>query len=395
MLGVINFLTTFPEFDQYGMTLLILAVQGYLFAFLLFGRHRKEHKLSDLFLALILIVTCYRSTSYIIGFMSWYDAYPTTKINYFLFNTGVVIGPLIYFYIRSITQPYLNFGKKHLWHFVPFLFFILLNTGSYIYDVYQPGFNENQNGVSYTFLFLQPFYWVEVINLISKATYFYLSIVLFIRFRKHVVQFFSDVYDVQLNWLRNFLIIYIGLFIFNQILFSIIDPLIKDLRWTDSWWWFFANALAILYVGIQGYFTNTGKLHELEVLSDEPETSTSSLSDDNELRDLKTALTSKMESEKLYLNPELTLNELAKAVDINANQLSSVINNGFDKNFNDFINGYRVNEVKRALQDPANAHLSILGIALDCGFNSKATFNRVFKNVTGTSPSQFTQQLKS
>lgn len=394
MLGVFNFLTAFPEFDQYGMTLLILALQGYLFAFLLFSRYRKENNLSDLFLALILVVTCYRSTSYIIGFMSWYDAYPTTKINYFLFETGVLIGPLIYFYIRSVTQPYFSFEKKHLWHFLPFLFVAILSTGSFIYDSQQPGFDETQNGVTYTYLYINAGFLVEIIDFVSKGIYYYLSISLFVKFRRRILQFFSDVYEVQLDWLRNFLVIYIGLFIFNQLLFTVIDRFVYDLHWTDSWWWFLFNALAILYVGIRGYFTDVGKLQELKVLTDQSNSLAESHSDESGLTELKSMLTSKMDQEKLFLNPELTLNELAKAVQINTNQLSSVINNGFGKNFNDFINEYRVEEVKRALQDPDNAHLSILGIALDSGFNSKATFNRVFKKITGTSPSQFSQTIK-
>ena len=69
--------------------------------------------------------------------------------------------------------------------------------------------------------------------------------------------------------------------------------------------------------------------------------------------------------------------------------LSQVINVGARRNFNDFVNEYRVDEFKRQVRNPANAHLSFLGLALDCGFNSKATFNRAFKKFTGLSPKEF------
>jgi len=69
--------------------------------------------------------------------------------------------------------------------------------------------------------------------------------------------------------------------------------------------------------------------------------------------------------------------------------MSYLVNAGFGKNFNDFINSYRVEEVKRKVNDPATAHLSLLGVAFDCGFNSKATFNRAFKKLTGMAPWTF------
>ena len=74
-------------------------------------------------------------------------------------------------------------------------------------------------------------------------------------------------------------------------------------------------------------------------------------------------------------------------------QLSEVINEGFGKNFNDFVNSYRVEAVKQMLQDGKQKQLSLLGIAYDCGFNSKATFNRVFKKIAQTSPTEFVNSL--
>ncbi|RYF74627.1 MAG: AraC family transcriptional regulator, partial [Cytophagaceae bacterium] len=102
------------------------------------------------------------------------------------------------------------------------------------------------------------------------------------------------------------------------------------------------------------------------------------------------ALLSFMNSEKPYLEPDLALPDLARRMHTNSVLLSQVINAGAGKNFNDFVNEYRVDEFKRQVRDPANAHLSFLGLALDCGFNSKATFNRAFKKFTGTSPKEFT-----
>ena len=95
------------------------------------------------------------------------------------------------------------------------------------------------------------------------------------------------------------------------------------------------------------------------------------------------------DKEKCYLNPELTLSELATKLDTNTSVLSAVINSGFGKNFNDFVNEYRVEAFKRKAAKPDSKHLTLLAIAFDCGFNSKATFNRAFKKVTDVSPKAF------
>lgn len=90
-----------------------------------------------------------------------------------------------------------------------------------------------------------------------------------------------------------------------------------------------------------------------------------------------------------YLDPELSLRSLADQIGIQANQLSWLINDQLDKNFNDLINHYRIVHFKSLAVDPANAGFTIMGLAYDSGFNSKTTFNNSFKKETGQTPRQF------
>ena len=90
-----------------------------------------------------------------------------------------------------------------------------------------------------------------------------------------------------------------------------------------------------------------------------------------------------------YLDSQLTLQDLAEELAISPHNLSEVINTQAGKNFYDFVNGYRVEEAKRRLRDPRHANLTILAVATDSGFNSKATFNAFFKRSTGQTPSQY------
>jgi AraC-like DNA-binding protein/TRAP-type C4-dicarboxylate transport system permease small subunit len=110
-----------------------------------------------------------------------------------------------------------------------------------------------------------------------------------------------------------------------------------------------------------------------------------------ELHPWRAKLLALMAEEQPWLEPELTLAELAHRLRTNTSLLSHVINTGCGQNFNDFVNRYRVAEAERKLQDPRLAHYSLVGIALESGFNSKSTFNRVFKKLTGRTPGEVTR----
>jgi AraC-like DNA-binding protein len=97
-------------------------------------------------------------------------------------------------------------------------------------------------------------------------------------------------------------------------------------------------------------------------------------------------LLSLMADERPWLEPELTLAELAQRLRLHPAQLSKLINLGCGQSFSDFVNRYRVEEAQRKLTDPRFAHYSLVGVALESGFNSKSTFNRVFKKLTGQVP---------
>lgn len=101
-----------------------------------------------------------------------------------------------------------------------------------------------------------------------------------------------------------------------------------------------------------------------------------------------------MEAGRFYLDAELSLSSLAAALDIHPHELSRIINMALKKNFNDFINEYRIREITRKMQDPAYDRLTLLGIAFDSGFNSKTTFNRTFRQMTGKSAAEYKNDQK-
>ncbi len=101
-----------------------------------------------------------------------------------------------------------------------------------------------------------------------------------------------------------------------------------------------------------------------------------------------------MEDQKPYMDVDLTLTKLSEMMDLSPSYLSQIINSKVGKNFFEFVNAYRIEAIKQKLTDPNYEHFSILGIAYECGFKTKSTFNTVFKNVTGYTPSAYKRQVQ-
>lgn len=99
-----------------------------------------------------------------------------------------------------------------------------------------------------------------------------------------------------------------------------------------------------------------------------------------------------MESEKVFLDPQLSLQSLSERSGLTRYEITTLLNQGMGQTFHEFINGYRVREVQERLKDPQYNHLSIVGIANESGFKSKSTFNDYFKVLTGMTPREYKQK---
>jgi AraC-like DNA-binding protein len=158
-------------------------------------------------------------------------------------------------------------------------------------------------------------------------------------------------------------------------------------------------AIASIFVLIQGFFgQKQGKIFKEDVLNamtnkhDNETKQTEPLKSEDEI--FITKLIDYMKKDKPYLNPDLSIAVLASELNVSSDYLSGILNGKLNRNFFDFINKYRIEEFKIACKDPKNKNYTIISIAYDCGFNSKATFNRVFKAETGYTPGEY-QKLQS
>jgi AraC-like DNA-binding protein len=113
----------------------------------------------------------------------------------------------------------------------------------------------------------------------------------------------------------------------------------------------------------------------------------------DKFNDIKKRLSKILEKDKVFLDATLNAKQLARKLSISQTNLSTVVNQAFNKNFRDLINHYRLEEFKTKLKQSNNLHLSILSLALESGFNSEASFYRIFKKQTGMSPTEFVKKL--
>lgn len=376
----------FPQFNIHSTPLLILVIQGLLFAALLLIRYFNEHKVTDLLMALILLVMAYHRFQYTIGFMGWYDTFKNSKVNYILFSLALSLGPLIYLYVRSILVAPFKVTKRDLIHFLPISIFLIYRIIVYLYDSAQPNWEVGYEGELHREIHVQ--YVNPILQLIeynSFILYYAFTINLFSQYRRQINQYFSNTYKVELGWIKLFLVVY-GLLLVYRVITDLVDAFIVELHYVNFWWTHLFSSIAVVFLGVKSYFTNLSQIQALTIdLPKAPSEQTKSPANEK----LKSKISTYMDEAKAFLKPEFTIRDLAMELNSSIHEISETINNGFGMNFNEYINQFRVEEVKKRLVDPSNDHFSLVAIAYDSGFNSKATFNRIFKQKTGLSPSEF------
>jgi len=308
---------------------------------------------------------------------------------------GIVIGlcasqPVwFYIYTRSLTNKSKSFRIIELVHFIPVIIVIFLFIPFFELDASQiQGIYSGTDSIPK----LSLFGGVPVIALI----YVYIILALFkIRTHKGNLKFiFSYEEEIDLRWLIRLSYSFIAIFLFSITMFGLF--IITDSK-NGMIYDYLVGLSYVLFVFVLGYFGyKQGKIFSYtRVVVEDSRNRKSSLANNSRQKifaeenvKLATQLKNYTNDSKPWLNPELSLYDLASELDMTSHQLTSLLNDYLKTNFYDYINHHRVEEVKRRLQNNNN-QFTILAIALECGFNSKASFNRAFKKMTGFTPSDY------
>lgn len=310
-----------------------------------------------------------------------------------LFGKGMYLlhGPFLYLYIAALTrQRHLPLTHYALL-FGPFVIYVLHFLYYYLF-VFDSVRITTQNGVLYLndSIALSWLFFVALF-LVSDPVYLILSYVRLREYKRRMLASVSDTDRINLNWLNLILL----LWLVAALVLVPVGFLTLSLGWftTDSLDMMIALTSVVFFFTLGFYgFKQTTVFTNLELKETGKATAANyerSGLTPRQAKDHHASLLQLMEEKKPHLNGDLTAGELSQLLGVSTNHLSQILNKEQGQNFFDFVNGYRVNEVIYKMGDPANAHLTLLAIALDSGFNSKTSFNTVFKKITGLTPSQY------
>lgn len=367
---------------------IIGAVQALFFSGLVMNKKNKS--LGDRVMVAWFILLAIMLTAYSLEVIGIEDRYPI----FWSLNTSlpVLVGPITLLYIQAYTKKDQRIHPLFAVHALPYIILTVLvcikmftNSEGTVRDDIK--YIEDATGPA--------FFMLEQARIFLGPIYLIVSLFILKKHGKNINQYFSYTEDIDLKWIRNVTIMLVLIWV-TVIIMSIIS------NWNEFIPWRLGDNIIYLMVTITVFVNGYYGIKQQIIFS--PNATTESSKNGKakgNAQYLKSGLTEKdskshlaallqyMEEEQPYLEGKLTLVQVAENLNVSVNHLSQVINSELNKNFYDFINGYRVELMKKKMQDESNRHLTLLGMAYDSGFNSKSSFNSIFKKHTGFTPSQF------
>jgi AraC-like DNA-binding protein len=361
---------------------------AFLLSLILFTKNGKTK--ADIILANWLVIIGIHLAFYYASLVVGSYYYPYLLLGY---PFPLLHGPMLYFYTSSLTSQHTYLRKHWAWHFIPALLIYLILIPFFLLSHTERLEVFSNRGQGYEWVFVLQ----RILVIASGIAYTIASLGLLRKHARIVKDGFSQTERINLIWLRYLIygvaVVWIAVFFGNDVLiFSLVALFV----------------LLLGYFGIKqvGIFTQ-GKIANLKIPLTHEDRETVHVSESpNEpkakylkstlkveiLQEIHSKLITQMDGQKLFLNAELTITDLANSLAVHPNHLSQVINSIESKTFYDFVNGRRVEEFKKLVALPENQKYTLLALALECGFNSKTAFYRNFKNATGQSPTQYLKQ---
>lgn len=295
--------------------------------------------------------------------------------------------PLLYLYVRTLIKGSRS-GKKDVLHFIPFLLCLL-----YLIPFYFQSGEAKLFSVSSNFDYWARWSYVRSMTLIIQfITYLALVAAMLISYQRKLRQQSSPSEKSVLFQVRFLLATLTAVWVLASLRFGL--SLLYPASETETVDLLIPASLSLFvyamgYIGLRRPEVLTG----MEDLPPSPRRYEKSTLTVERSDAYLQRLLDLMNTDKPYLDGELTLQKLAKAVAISPHHLSQTINEKLNQNFIDFINAYRIEEAKKMLADPGKKHYSILAVSEEVGFNSKSAFNTAFKKHVNMTPSEFRKTI--
>jgi AraC-like DNA-binding protein len=354
----------------------------FLFSFLLFFHPLKQNPAANRWLGLFVLIMG-------LAFINVYVEQAGYAQEFELLNKGFnaiqfLLPPCLFLSICYFTSPLSISAGKVLLNLLPFLSYVVLELIASFNGIYL--FKQKLFALgSVDFL-------VADLLLVQNLLYVGFNIYILLRHQKKIKLVSSAGETVNLDWLLNFIFILIIIYItwVNDALL-INSFLMRLTPYIYTFSLFFLAWFALRQKAIFPVLKKT-ELEEIAAVLEEKEEEQDSKPgrvEDEKRSLLYEQLLQLMEKEKLYLENELTLAQVAQRLNASIHDTSYLINHSTGSNFYSFVNKYRIEEAKRLLRSMAVKKLTVLGIAFEAGFNSKTAFNTAFKKETGMSPTQY------
>ncbi|MCI0493559.1 AraC family transcriptional regulator [candidate division KSB1 bacterium] len=364
------------------LTDIVLSIAGFqlmLLALVLLNQESKNRLNRNLLVAFLLTKAFLMIRWFIFRYeiLSYRDdiyIYHVSKSAFFL------LAPILYFYIRSLCYKDFKFKKFDLIHFILFLLIIFFNIFSVKISL------AGVENIWYHIFDVHHYQIFWTLNLIQIILYIVAMLRVVISYQSKIREVYSSIEKINLSWLFMLLLLITLHWVFvtsraTLVLLNIASGTLIQIIDLYSITIFLIFTTILVFKGIAQLKIFTG-------IEDKPKYAESKLPE-NEIQKHVNQLSHFMLREKPYLIPSLTIEDLSEKLAIPTWQLSQVINYTYNQNFFNYINRYRIEEVKQKLQKAADNRKTILEILYETGFNSKSTFNQVFKKHTGMTPSEF------
>ena len=380
------------NFNIWAIIILFGAAQGLFLAFYLFAK--PQNRDANKWLALLLTVISLHLIEYAADIAGVTLQYPIfIAVTYPLL---FCMGPFYYIYCRYLLDKNYSTSFKSALHFLPSLIVLLMMLP--FYSMANEAKISFITGLSNNGIMKIPTGQLVFMgtHVIQTVAYIFAAYKFIGKKEEELKQFSSDVFVLKkLEWLNAFSL-YFSIYLLLYFILVVLLTFINSFQIQLDYILLLITSFSIYAIGYSAISNPEifKAIPEFELQSFESgkKTPVSESRNSNQFPELKEKLLQYMDSNKPYLKSDLKISELADSLAVPYYQLSQLINDEFLVNFYDFINKYRVEEAKKLLIEDRNNY-KILAVAYEVGFNSKATFNRVFKKFTELTPSEFKEKF--